>query len=619
MFDRSAEIGWGITIDGLAAELVTGTLRVTDSDRDYPLLRFGTEIPVWPAGLSVADFDADGDTEMLVMAYRGLFELAADGAGGYRQSWAYPFSLDVVTQYSYNRRRALASGDVDGDDRHEIFAAVGRTLTKLDGVARRPEVTRELGASESCNDLLFTDLESDGAPEIVCLASTDQWTATARILVLRASDLSIRHEYPTAGYGASLAVGNVDGDAALEIVTAGGYVFDGATFVNQWLYGPGFGMDVDTGDLDGNGVEEIVAAADWSMVRGYSATLRSPLWEVPEFDLDSLLVTDVGGDARAEVLVGDGQWGNVTIYRYNTATNAMDIVDQINSQDHGVTSIGVGDVDADGALEFIWGSGASSSGADVLVVAGRNPTFAVEWMSENPAQLDGPFTGGALAGGPLDSRAPLFLSTHTNSGYDGARLVRMRADGSGIETSSEIATNWAGGAALDVVDYDNDGIDEAFLATSSLYDGWLGVYDFFAGSLEWSSGSVRNQATGIDITHADLTGDGRAELVGMNSSGVITVHDVYQQTLVWQSTTLGNGRRVFVTDVDGGSGELEIVAVTCGLRSPLSAKRPAYSVRSSGDVSRRRPDHRRGGWRHGRRRRSRDLPSRPAALLLERH
>ena len=188
------------------------------------------------------------------------------------------------------------------------------------------------------------------------------------------------------------------------------------------------------------------------------------------------------------------------------------------------------------------------------MIAGRNPTLAVEWKSENPAQLDGPFTGGALAGGPLDAKSSAVPSTQSNSGYDGARLVRMLADGSGIETSSEIATNWAGGAALDVVDYDNDGIDEAFLATSSLYDGWWGVYNFFAGNLEWSSGSVRNQATGIDITHADLTGDGRAELVGMNSSGVITVHDVYQQTLVWQSTTLGNGRRVFVTDVEGGSG-----------------------------------------------------------------
>ena len=145
------------------------------------------------------------------------------------------------------------------------------------------------------------------------------------------------------------------GDAALEIVTAGGYVFDGATFVNQWLYGPGFGMDVDTGDLDGNGVEEIVAAADWSMVRGYSATLRSPLWEIPEFD--RFVARDQRRRRRArQGLVGDGQWGNVTIYRYNTATNVMDIVDQINSQDHGVTSMGVGDVDADGALEFIWGS-----------------------------------------------------------------------------------------------------------------------------------------------------------------------------------------------------------------------------------------------------------------------
>jgi hypothetical protein len=89
------------------------------------------------------------------------------------------------------------------------------------------------------------------------------------------------------------------------------------------------------------------------------------------------------------------------------------------------------------------------------------------------------------------------------------------------------------------------------------------VYDFFGGTSEWSSGIVQNNTGAVDVTHADLTGDGRAELVGMTSNGVVYVHDVFGQTLVWQSTTLNEGRKVLVADMDGDAGgQSEIVAVT---------------------------------------------------------
>lgn len=566
MFDRTMDVAWGITVDDPTAQLATGTLEVTDSSRDYPQLRFGMQIPTWPAGLSVGDFDDDGDDEMLIMSERWLFELESDGAGGYRQAWAYPYVFEVDEPYSYgSMKSSLATGDVDDDGRHEIFAAVGSTITKLDGVERRPTATTRLANHyDACNDLVYTDLENDGANELVCLESADFWASDARILVLRADDLSLRYTFPSASYGASLAVGNVDADAALEIVTANGYVFDGATFVNQWLYGQGFGMDVDTGDFDGNGVEEIVATAG-GFLRGYrtppvgSGLPISPIWEAQHFELASLHVADIGGDARPEILVGDGQWGEFMIYRYNTATNSLDIVDQISSQDHGVTAIGVGDVDADGELEFIWGTGLSHSGADELVVAGRNPTLTVEWTNTDPVQLDGPFRGGTLAGGPLDSPAPLFLSLRTNSGYGGSRLVRTPADGGAIQISAEIATNWYGNGGLDVVDYDNDGVDEAFVATGAYYDGLFTVYDFFGAATDWSS--PLSQAGAVDVTHADLTGDGNDDLVGLTAS-IVYVHDVDQQSLFWQSTTLNGAQRVHVADVDGNpDGRQEIVVV----------------------------------------------------------
>ena len=561
MFDRTMDINWGITVTGPTAQLATGTLQVTDSGRDYPLMRSGVEIPVWPAGLSVGDLDADGDSEMLIMGRRWLFELESDGTG-YRQSWAYPYALNIDTQYHYQGKNSLTTGDVDGDGRHEIFAAVGRTLTKLDGDERRAVATRQLASSEACSDLVFGDLDNDGAGEVVCLASSDYWTDTARILVLHASDLSIRHEYPQSRYGRSLAIGNVDGDSALELVTAGGYVFDGATLANQWLHGPGFGMDVGTGDVDGNGVEEIVAAADWDAIRVYRAGQASPLVILQRSDLDSLMVAEVTGDARPEIIVGDGQWGNVTIYGYNPTTTALDVIDQINSQDHGVTSIGVGNVDDDAALELVWGSGQSSSGVDKLVVAERDPTLEIEWT--DTVQLNGPFKGGALAGSALAPRAPLFLSEGTNGGSSGTRLIRMPSDGGTLELSGPIGGSYGSGfSSLDVVDHDNDGDDEAYLAVGSSYgDALFHVYDFFGATSVWSSGAVQTSAAASG-TNADVTGDGRPELIGITSDGVVYVHNVFQQSLVWQSARLTAGRRVLVADIDGDpDGQPEIVVAT---------------------------------------------------------
>jgi len=577
MFDRTMNVSFGIAVDSPSVELGVGTIQVTDANRDYPLLRFGTQIPTWPAGLSIGDFDDDDDVEMLIMGNRWMFELEYDGAGGYRQSWAYPYALEVETQYSYNAGRAsLATGDVDGDGHHEIFTAVGRTITKLDGIERRPVATRQLSEQyAACIDLQYGDLENDGSPELLCLWTTgSSYPPTAHILVLRASDLSVRYDdavFPEATYGSTLALGNVDTDEAIEIVTSGGYVFDGVTLQNQWLYTPGFGFDVDTGDLDGDGVEEIVAAVDWTGVRGYSATSKSPMWEAapayPYSDLDSLLVADIGGGPEPEILVGNGQWGYLMVYRYDATTGTASIVDQIDSQDHGVTSIGVGNVDDDSGLEIVWGSGASSSGADVFVVAGLNPTLTVEWSNEDPTsqspiQLDGPFLGGALAGSALAPRAPLFLSGSTNSGYAGSRLVRMSADGD-LEMSALIGSYYTANA-VDVIDYDNDTTDEAFLGQGYGYaDGYFRVYDFFTDTSDWSSGAVQASNGAVDVTHADLTGDGKAELVGITSNGVVHVHNVWGQTLVWQSTTLNDGRKVLVANVDGdAAGELEIVAVT---------------------------------------------------------
>ncbi len=553
LFDRSTGFNWRVGMAGQATAALQGTVTVNDPGRQYPLRRTGMEIPIYNSGLVVADLDGDGDTEMLVGSSSAVYELAKQGSG-YAQAWMYPFDPGASAAVG-----AVAAADLDGDDRQEIFFAAADIVVRLDGVSRRVAATHDSMGAAYCRDLDLADLTGDGDLELVCLAgNSDYFYGDAgSIIVFNANTLAVEWESPDLPVGRALALGSVDADPAIEIVTAAGLVYDGATLANQWAYGPGFGSLVDTGDLDGDGIEEIVGMGGWNAFRGFSAILRSPLWEQAGFDFDALLVANIDADPAAEVLIGDGQWGNVTAWNYVPATNTLSQSWQINSQDHGVTSIAVGDVDGDGSQEIVWGSGESSSGPDVFVVAGKSPGITIEWTSGNPQELDGQFRGARLAEVAPGNSLLMFQSPSTDNGYGGMRLIGLEPATGLIRMSSEVGTNWSGVGALDVADYDLDGTDELFAATADLYNNKFVAYNFSGNVTEWTS---PYGAEGTAVTHADLTGDGAAELVAITRDGSVSVYDVFHQSLVWKGTAIEGGLDVVVADLDG-DGTPEIVAL----------------------------------------------------------
>jgi hypothetical protein len=571
MFDRSLDVHLAVGVAGSPALRVSASVRVEDPARVYPLRRTGIEVPVWQNGLVASDLDGDGLQELLVAGRSGLYELAHHG-GAYAQRWVYPFSDGALT--------AVEARDLSGDRKPEIFfsaySSYGSTpgvVVKLDGASRREDARVDL----DCVDLEIADLDRDGAQELVCVAQVgSSYGDPQELVVLDAETLGEVWRTPELGLGASLAIANVDADPALEIVTAGGYVFDGVSGANEWVYGGGFGRAVDCGDLDGDGIEEIVGMDDWNRFRGFSASLRSPLWEMATFDNDALLVADADGDGAPEIIVGDGQWGDVTAYRYRPATNDLAVAFRIDSQDHGVSSLAVGDLDGDRALEVAWGTGWTSSGEDVFIVAGGAPQLAVEWQNVNPSMLDGPFIGGkparTVAGG-----APglLFQVPRTDSGYAGARLVRLDPATGALAVSAEIGSNWSATAALDVADVDGNGVDEVFMATANLYDDYLVAWSFAAGAATWTSPD--DVGAGRAITHADLNDDGAPDLVTITSEGHVQVYDVRNSTLIFKSTSLGGGRDVHVADLDA-DGTPEIVALA-GARLTLFRKAASGPVR----------------------------------------
>lgn len=580
MFERSVGVSWRVGLSLHPEARVDGVLTVNDATRPYALRRTGIEIPVAHSGLEVADLDGNGTVEMLIANSRVLYELARSGTG-YAQRWVYPYAAPDGSGFT-----ATVARDIDGDGKKEIFFASSRFVVKLDGVDRREVARYETGTAYACRDLEIADLGGDGDLELVCMGSADYAsTNSERVVVLDAATLGLEWETSAGALGQSLALGNVDADAAIEIVTAKGYVYDGVSRANEWAYGPGFGSRVDTGDLDGDGVEEIVGMQEWSTVTGFSAVSKSPLWELANADTDALLVVDFEGDTNAELLIGDGQWGEVTAYRYDAATNKPVQLFTINSQDHGVTSLGVGDVDGDGAKEFVWGSGATSSGDDVFVVAGRNPTPTVEWTNANPNQLDGPFVGGYLAQVTGTSRQLMFGTASSNSGYGGTRLVSLDPASGATRVSSEIGSNWSGAFAFTVSDYDADGRDEVLLATARTYDGYFTAWDFDRDIAEWTSATT--VGNGVAVVSGDVNADGFPDLVTLTREGYVWVHDVKKQVLVWQSTDLGNGIDVQLADLDGdGVKELIALADTAlHVYAKASSGPAAYLLRGTVSVS----------------------------------
>lgn len=545
LFGQTLDVNWAIAASASTTPALAGVVRVEDPERLYPLHRTANN-HAFQRELIVANLDGSGPPEIL--AFGGtLYELGYE-AGTFVQRWAHPFQLEGAERDARTTggSTSLAVGDVDGDGRMEIFAGLDGSVLKLDGATRRHAAGFDLPAT--CLDLFVADLTDDGSLEVVCLA-VDAGGAK-RIRTFHAGSGASIAQTAAMNATQALAVGNVDGDAALEIVTSDGLVLDSIGLATQWSSGVSFGRALTLGDVDGDGIAEIVGIVAGA-VQAFDAVDRALQWNIVPLSATqdgtgAIIATDLDADGRAEVVVNDSS--QTKGYRRNSVTGQPELVFELGVMGSSIRdyAYGVGDLDGDGDLDLVksylfpGGLGGSQAG---MLVASLGATAQVIWHSAQGLLQD--VTGGVWAELTAGQRRLVFASQ-------------------GLITLDPLAERYAwrmhpasGSLALSlgVFDVGADGIDDAFLGTFPLAERYHAASDTFE-----AFGEPLGGGTASAIVHGDFNEDGFDDFVGMTPSWGVQVFDVRNATLILGGATPGAGIDIEVADLDR-DGSLEIVGL----------------------------------------------------------
>ena len=495
-------------------------------------------------GLEIVDLDGDGRAEILVAADPGDY-------GGYWYLLEYREGELVQTHSSLRRKDGLvgvASGIEAGKTR--IVAAGRSSLTVYDGATRR-ELANFPTVSLDNEALAVGDVDGDGVLDAVVCDAADLYVYE---LLLG----TVRTRY---GFGCTnLAIGQTDADPQLEIVLGGnplgGFVLDGESLAVEWADLDGFGIQLRLGDFDADGRDEVASVDEWGGVRLRDPETGGLLWEAA-LGAVVLAATNLDSEPGSELLWAE--WSSGAIHVLDGATTLE--LSAIESPAGGATTIAVGDTDADGVVDVLWGAGLYGSGDERFYLASSDSTtphvHSEDW--------NGPFFGAAI--GDFRGDGSLEVATasmYSDSGHGGGvalildlatgRLRRatpadwggastsyirgiaagqtdadlalemcfISGDGAGCYDGADFAEQWwvqlqHPGQTLRIGELDGGlypevavGTDESFVYLLEGESGWL----------KWRTPPVEPSYPGIyALRFLDVLGDARPEVLASSANG----------------------------------------------------------------------------------------------------
>jgi cysteine-rich repeat protein len=462
------------------------------------------------------------------------------------------FHLDLQTRG--DGPRAIEAGDFNGDGVLDL-ATVNQTSSDTtvlygfgDGRFWAPH--RRL-AQNSPHDVELADLDDDGRLDAI-VANEGSDTVSVFMGEGAAFGPATHVSVQFAGVGfdpRGLAVADVDGDGALDVVVAnqdsntvsiltgdgaGGLVATASlgTFVGVDGMGP---IDVEVADVNDDGELDIVTcnpnSDDVTLLPGLgmgnfgAATTFTTRVGAGGDNPEAIILADVSGDGVPDAIVAASVSDDISVLVANPGTGGFDtpvrFSTRVGADGDLPQGVAVGDVDGDGEPDVVTANGNTDDVTVLIGVAGGATFLPPAVFETNEADISG-VAGDAPRGiglHDMDSDGDLDIVTSNTTSDDVTVLLN---DGAGVFAAPmnfESRVGWAGEdpRALAIGDINADGVPDVVVANQDTGD-MTAVAGLGEGILAPAQTTPVIGSFPQGIALADVTGEGRLDWVATQTN-----------------------------------------------------------------------------------------------------
>jgi trimeric autotransporter adhesin len=561
-----------VTADFSPSNSVSVLLNTTAPGATTPSFAAGVDfaVGVGPASVAVADFNGDGKPDIVVANQNAnsvsiLLNTTAPGA----TTPSFATHVDFATG---SLPEGVAVGDVNGDGQPDLVVASAGSHaisvllnTTAPGAGIPSFATHvDFAAEPDTDSVTLGDLNGDGKLDIV-VGQAGSYSQSVAVLLNTTTpgaatpSFTPQVDFATGATPGSVAIGDLNGDGLLDIVTSNATSNDASVLINTTAPGastPSFAAHADfaavtnpsavvIGDLNGDGKPDLIVVSNVSggaVLVDTAAPGAAPSFAAPiAFDAAtnpaSVALGDFNGDGELDLAVANLNSNNASVLLNTTVLGAATIVPdfpQAATPTVGVgsvpVSVAVGDINGDGKPDLVVANFLYNGRVSVLLntttPGAATPSFAPEMdfaTGRYPRSV-------AVADLNGDGRPDLVVATGGSNTV--SVLLNMTTPGAttpSFATSVDFATG-ANPFSLMVADLNGDGKPDLVVANRESDNVSVLLNTTTPGATTPSFATQVTFAVGNDpesVAVSDLNGDGKPDLVVANynyhGSGSISV------------------------------------------------------------------------------------------------